>query len=488
MSKQNSKPAPIMKLNLMTFGIPLALLLGGCAVGPDFKQPPLNDPGAYRDTSEGSNGVHGVESFADLHWQEVFSDPQLSAYIEEALTANWDVKIAASRLLEAEAAMGVARSKFFPSIFGGGDMYNTRSSENGPAARPIAERSYSDVGVGISSYEVDLWGKIRYANAASRARYLQTAEAQHTVRQTLVAQVAAGYYGLLELDHELDIAEHTYKIRQDSLTLTTAREEGGVAALQDVVQSKILVYGAAASIVDFKRQRELQENAICILLGRNPGPIERGAAFSSQQVRMEVPAGLPSSLIARRPDIRSAEQALIEANANIGQAKAAFYPQVSLTGSYGYQSIAVSELFKSGSRDWSFGPAISLPIFTGGRLKSNLKITQEQYEAALSTYQQTVQNAFGEVSDGLINYQRNREFTAQQQLLTESNREAAELANIRYEGGVTSYLEVLYNEQELFDAELSLSQAQLSELLAVVQLYRALGGGWQKPVEAVVEN
>jgi multidrug efflux system outer membrane protein len=486
----SSKRAHASKpINLPTScGIALALVLGGCAVGPKFEPPHLNTPEAYHSTPEGSNVVQGAESFADLNWQDVFSDPQLSAYIEEALSANWDVKIAASRVLEAEAAMGVARSRFFPSIFGGGDVFTTRSSENGPAPRPDAEQSYGDVSVGLASYEVDLWGKIRYANAAARARYLQTEEAQYTVRQTLIAQVASSYYGLLELDQELEIAERTYNVRQNSLSLTTAREEGGVAALQDVVQSRILVYEAAASIVDFKRQRELQENTICILLGRNPGPIERGATFSSQQVRTEVPAGLPSSLIARRPEIRLAEQALIEANANIGQARAAFYPQVTLTGSYGYQSVAASDLFTSGSREWQFGPSVSLPIFTGGRLKSNLKITQEQYEAALSTYQQTVQNAFREVSDGLINYQRSREFAAQQKKLTENNREAAELANIRYEGGVTSYLEVLYNEQELFDAELNLSQAQLSELVSVVQLYRALGGGWQKPGEMVEEN
>ncbi|CAA6676606.1 RND efflux system, outer membrane lipoprotein CmeC [Lentimonas sp. CC4] len=462
----------------------VALLLGGCAVGPEFQQPDLVPPAAFHSTDEATNTALGETSFADLKWQEVFTDPQLSAYIEEALEANWDVKIAASNLLAAEAEVAVARSGFFPSIFGGGDLYTTRTSENGPTGKlPTPEQSYGDVQLGMSSYEVDLWGNIRYANDAARARYLQSAEAQHTVRQTLIAQVAASYLNLLELDYELQIAENSYKTRQESLTLTTTREEGGVAAMQDVVQAQILVYTAESSIVDIKRQRDLQENALCILLGRNPGKLTRGADFSSQRFASKVPAGLPSSLVERRPDIRSAEQSLIEANANIGQAKAAFYPQVTLTGAYGYQSVSSSDLFKSASRDWQFGPAVSLPIFTGGRLKSNLKITEAQYEAALSGYQQTVQNAFKEVSDALINYERTHEFTASQALLTQSNRDAAELANIRYEGGVTSYLEVLYNEQELFSAELSLAQAELGELLSVVQLYRALGGGWEAPTQ-----
>ena len=461
----------------------IALLLGGCAVGPDYQQPDIMPPASFHGGDSASNAA-GDASFADLKWQEVFKDPQMSAYIKEALEANWDVKIAASRLLEAEAALGVERSRFFPSIFGGGDLYNTRTSENGPTGgAPNPERSYGDAGVGISSYEVDLWGNIRYANTAARARYLQSQEAQHTVRQTLIAQVAASYLNLLELDYELEIAEDSLETRQDSLILTTAREQGGVAAMQDVVQAEILVYTAQSRMVDIKRDRDLQENALCILLGRNPTTLERGAQFSEQGFDDAVPAGLPSSLVERRPDIRSAEQGLIEANANIGQAKAAFYPQVSLTGSYGYQSLSSSELFKSASRDWQFGPSVTLPIFTGGRLESNLKVTQAQYETALLSYQQTVQNAFKEVSDALVNYQRTREFTDRQELLTKSNREAAELANIRYEGGVTSYLEVLYNEQELFDAELNLAKSELSELLAVVQLYRSLGGGWKAPAQ-----
>jgi multidrug efflux system outer membrane protein len=218
-----------------------------------------------------------------------------------------------------------------------------------------------------------------------------------------------------------------------------------------------------------------------MLLGRNPGQVQRGEGFGEKKARADVPPGLPSSILERRPDVQIAEQLLVAANADIGQAKAAFYPQLTLTGFYGYQSVALSDLFNSASRTWQFGPAITMPLFTGGRLKANLKVTEAQYQEALATYQRTVQGAFREVSDGLIAYQRDKEFTARQEQLTQANREATDLANIRYDGGVTSYLEVLYNEQQLFAAELTLAQARLNELLSVVQLYRALGGGWTQP-------
>jgi outer membrane protein, multidrug efflux system len=460
-------------------------LLGGCAVGPDYQRPRVADPGAYRTAASDTNAPASTNSFADLGWWQVFQDPQLTAYLGEALTNNWDIQIAAARVLQAEAALRIARSQFFPTINAGGDLVTSRASENGPSWSPSStlnpQRGYGDVFVSMPAYEVDLWGKIRRANEAARARLLATKDAQRTVRQTLVAQVATAYLELLALDYDLEIAQRTYQARSNSLVLTAAREEGGVAAMQDVAQAKILVYGAEASIVDIQRQREQQENTLCFLLGRNPGSLQRGAGFAAQQVRPEVPAGLPSALLERRPDIQTAEQLLVAANADIGQAKAAFYPQLALTGFYGYQSVALSDLFTSGSRTWQFGPVIIMPLFTGGRLRANLKVTQAQYQEALATYRKTVQNAFREVSDSLIAYQRTREFRERQEERTQANRQATELANIRYDGGVTSYLEVLYNEQELFTAELNLAQAQLNELLSVVSLYRSLGGGWQTP-------
>ena len=461
----------------------LVTVLAGCAVGPDYKRPALDSPAAYR-TAGDATAPAGTNSFADLDWWQVFQDPQLSDYLSEALTNNWDIQIAAARVLQAEGALKIARSQYFPTINAGADIYTTRTSQNGPASVPSGvnpQRGYGDVFASMSAYEVDLWGKIRRGNEAARARLFATVDAQRAVRQTLVAQVASTYLGLLELDYELAIAERTLAVRTNSLALTEAREQGGVSALQDVAQAKILVYGAEASLVAIQKAREQQENALCILLGRNPGGIKRGEGFAEKKARAEVPPGLPSSLLERRPDIQFAEQLLVAANADIGVAKAAFYPQLTLTGFYGYQSVALSDLFTGASRAWQFGPAITLPLFTGGRLRANLKVTEAQYREALAVYQRTVQAAFGEVSDGLIAYQRSQEFTARQEQLTQANREATDLANIRYNGGVTSYLEVLYNEQQLFSAELNLAQAHLSELLSVVQLYRALGGGWTEP-------
>lgn len=466
--------------------LPLVILatLAGCKVGPNYKRPVVNSPSSYRTSPTDTNYSVGPKSFGDLGWWEVFQDPQLSQYINETLANNWDVKIAAARVIQAEGALKLARSQFFPTVNAGGDLLTTRTSQRGAVPLPPGtnpHRDFGDLFLSMPAYEIDLWGRIRRANEAARAQLLATRDAQETVRLTLVSAVVTAYLDLLELDYSLEISRRTLEGRTNSLSLTVSRQQGGVSAQQDVAQAKILVYAAEATIVDILRQREQQENALCILLGRNPGPIQRGPGLLTQKVRTEVPAGLPSALLEQRPDIRSAEQQMVAANANIGQAKAAFFPTVSLTGVYGYQTVALSDMFSGPARLWQFGPAVSLPLFNGGRLRANLKITKAQYDESLFVYQQTVQNAFREVSDSLIAYQRNREFRVRQEERTEANREAADLATTRYQGGVTSYLEVIYNEQELFAAELNLAQARLNELLSVVSLYRSLGGGWQTP-------
>ena len=469
-----------------SFVIATLLLLGGCAVGPDYKRPEGDTPSGFRRAASDTNSFSSTDSFADLGWWEAFKDPQLLAYISEALTNSWDIKIAAARVLQAEAVARITRSQFFPTINAGGDLVTSRTSEKGPTPIPPGvnpKQEYGDVFLSMPAYEVDLWGRIRRANEAARAQLLATVDAQRAVRQTLVAQVATAYLDLLEFDLELDIAQRTYGIRTNSLELTQSRATGGVASMADVYQAQILVYTAEASIADIHRRIEQQENLLSILLGRNPGDMPRGAALISQAMRAEVPPGLPSSLLERRPDLLAAEQQLVAANADIGQAKAAFYPQVTLTGFAGFQSVALSDLFTGAAKTWQFGPAVTLPLFTGGRLRGNLKLAEARFQEALWRYQQTVQGAFREVSDGLIAYQRTREFRAKQEERTQANRDATELANVRYEGGVTSYLEVLYNEQELFTAELGLAQARRNEFLSVIQLYRALGGGWTEPVE-----
>jgi len=331
----------------------------------------------------------------------------------------------------------------------------------------------------MPAYEVDLWGRIRRANEAARARLLATVDAQMTVRQTLVFNVASAYLRLLELDLELEIGQRSYVSRTNSLEINISRQEGGVASLADVYQSKVLVAQAETSIVRTLRLIEQTENEVNILLGRNPGKVTRGIPLVQQKLRASVPPGLPSSILERRPDVRAAEQQLVAANADIGQAKAAFFPQVTLTGLYGHQTVSLGDLFSGASRVWQFGPSVTMPFFTGGRLRGQYKFAKAQFEEALAAYRQTVQGAFRDVSDGLIAYQRSQEFTEKQTELTQANRDAAELANVRYIGGVTSYLEVLFNEQQLLDSELRLAEAQLDEFLSVVQLYRALGGGWQ---------
>ena len=305
----------------------IVLIIAGCAVGPDYKRPTVDTPAGFRTAASDTNSPSGTISFGDLGWWETFKDPQLTAYISEALTNSWDIKIIAARVLQAEAAARITRSQFFPTVNAGGDVVTSRTSEKGPVPIPPGvdpQRGYGDVFLSLPAYEVDLWGRIRRANETARAQLLATVEAERTVRQTLVAQIATAYLDLLEFDLELDIAQRTYAARTNSLELTQSRAQGGVASMADVYQAQILVYGAEASIADTRRRIEQQENLLSILLGRNPGDIQRGTALISQTVRAEVPAGLPSSLLERRPDLRAAEQQLVAANADIGQAKAAF--------------------------------------------------------------------------------------------------------------------------------------------------------------------
>lgn len=454
-------------------------VLGGCAVGPDYQRPITDIPPGFRTAASETNRWTAAVSVGDLGWWAITRDPQLQAYLAEGLTNSWDVQIAAARVLQAEAGAQVTRSQLFPTVAAGADWTTARSSQRGPTGNlPNPQQNYTSVYGAMSGYELDLWGRIRRANEAARAQLLATEAAQRTVRQTLVAQIAAAYLTLLELDYELEISQRTYAARTNSLALTQARQEGGVASMQDVYQAQVLVATAEATIADTHRRIEQQENELSVLLGRNPGTLARGALLESN-FDVAIPPGLPADLLERRPDLQAAEQQLVAANADIGQAKAAFFPKVTLTGLYGYQSVELAELFTSPARTWQFGPSISFPVFTGGALRGNLKLARARFDEAVAQYRKTVQSSFREVSDALIAYRRTREFRARQEENTQAYRGAANLANIRYEGGVASYLEVLYNEQELFSAELTLARARLDELLSIISLYRSLGGGWQ---------
>ncbi len=448
-------------------------LLFGCAVGPDYHRPETAVPNQYRDAATNSPGTN-------LSWSTLLTDTNLQQLLARGLTNNYDLRIASARVLQARASLGIARSEYFPNIAAGGNLTTARVSQRGPSAPPNGinpEVEYGGVALGMATYEVDLWGRIRRSNEAARARLLASEESRTVVTQTVLAEIAATYFSLIELDAEREIARQSYLNRTNSLRLVTVRETGGVASLQDVRQSEVLVHAAKSTQIDIERRRTQTENDLRLLLGLDPGEIPRGRLLADQTNPGEIPTGLPSELLLNRPDIRLAEQQLIAANADVGQARAAYFPQITLTGSFGYQSLSLSDLFTSPARVWQFGPSVSLPLFTGGKIRAQNRLAKARFEEALATYQKTVESAFRDVSNALVGYQKAREFEVDQLALTLARRDAARLADVRYIGGVTSYLELLYNEQESLSAELVLAQARRNILQSVVQLYRALGGG-----------
>lgn len=451
----------------------ISLSLNACTLGPKYKRPAVQVPDTYR----GSLSPAASESLGDAKWWTVFQDVQLQALIREALAQNYDLRIAASRVLQAQAALGITRADQFPTISGGASATNERFSQT--RITPAFETSPIQVNLALF-WELDFWGKYRRATEAARADLLATEWGQKAVISSLVSSVATAYFQLLELASEMQISRRSLDSRKESLRLVEIRAKGGTTSLMDVRQSEQLVYTASAQIPDLERRIEQQENLISILLARNPGPINTGASLVDITFPPEVPPGLPSSLLGRRPDIQQAEQQLIAANARIGVAKTAYFPQITLTGLAGYQSPALSDLFSGPAGLWSVGGQLTQPIFTAGKIRSGVRLTEAQQQEAVLTYQRLIQQAFREVSDSLIAYRKNREFREQQALLTNAAADATRLAQSRYQGGVTSYLEVLDSDSRYFDAQIGLSQAQLNERLSLVQIYNALGGGWQE--------
>ena len=455
----------------------IAILISGCTVGPNYKKPAATVPVTYRGLAPEEAPKTDSASVGDQKWPEVFQDQQLQALIRTALQQNYDVRIAGARILEAQAQLGITRADQFPSVGAGASLSDQRSAKS--AFLPAAERSTGQLNVS-AAWELDFWGKFRRATEAARANLLASEWARYEVIATLVANVSAAYFQLRAFDLELEISKRTLASRQESLRLTRILAEGGSTSMLDVRQAEQLVFTAAAEIPSLEQQIEQQENLISILLGKNPDTVVRGQPLTEQTRPPIVPPGLPSSLLERRPDIREAEQQLVAANAQIGVARAAYFPQFSLSGTGGFQSAALTDLFSGPAGTWNFGASLAQPIFTAGRLRSNVRLTQAQQQAALLFYEQTIQGAFRSVSDALIAYRKSREFRSQEELLFQSAQDAARLSHLRYKGGVTGYLEVLTNETNAFSAELGLVQAQLNELLALVQLYQALGGGWQQ--------
>jgi multidrug efflux system outer membrane protein len=461
----------------------LASLLPGCKLGPNYSRPAVKAPAVFRGADDAT--AADPTSLGDLKWFEVFKDEQLQALIRKALVQNYDLQDAVARVLEARANLGITRSNQFPQIGGSAAMNSTESSEQGSfllTNNPLGilrTRNYGSLLLNLASFEVDIWGRLRRATEAARANLLASDENRKAVITTLVGDVAADYFDLIELDMELDIDRRTLASRQSSLELIKTQQQGGVATMLDVRQAEELVYSAAVAIPSTLMQIEQSENQISLLLGDSPGPIARGRSLIDQPQPPAVPPGLPSALLERRPDVRAAEDSLIAFNANIGVAKAAYFPEISLTGFFGTESSQLHTLFTGATSTWNFVPQVSQPIFTGGRLKSGVRLAEAQKQDAIVQYQKSIQSAFSDVSNALVQRRRAGEIRVQQELLVEAVRDRVRLAYMRYYGGVDTFLNALTADQSLFADELQLAQDRRNELLAVVQLYKALGGGWQ---------
>lgn len=453
-----------------------ALLISGCMVGPDYKRPSATVPTEFRGVSRDAS-IAEAASQGDQKWWDVFRDEQLQSLIRTAIQQNYDVRIAATRVLQAQAQLGITRSNQFPSVSGGANISAQRTPET--IAFPPLEQSNGQLFLS-AAWQLDFWGQYRRATEAARASLLATEWGRRAVISSLIASVASAYFQLRGLDLQMDLSRDALTARRESLRLTTVLANHGNTSELDVRQAEQLVYTASEEIPDLERRIQQQENLLSTLLGNNPGPITRGLALTEQPHPPEVPAGIPSELLERRPDIRQSEQFLVAANAQIGVARAAYYPQISLTGTGGFQSDALARLFAGTAGLWSVAGSLAQPIFTAGKIRSGVRLAEAQQQEAVLSYQQTIQQSFRDVSDSLVGYRKLREFREQQELLTASAQGAAHLSNIRYRGGVASYLEVLTNETNYFSAELNLAQAQVNELLALVQLYQALGGGWQQ--------
>lgn len=453
-----------------------------CTVGPNYRRPAIATPQAFR-TPEPLPPAR-AESFADLKWFEVFKDEQLQALIRRALANNYDLREAVARVEEAQAALGITRADQYPNFGAGGAVEINRLSREGatplpPQFLPSQNRNFGTAALQLLSFEIDIWGKLRRATEAARANLLSADEDRRVVITTLVSDVATAYFTMRELDYELEISRRTLKTREESLALTNSRETHGVSTELDLRQAEQLVYTAAETIPAIQREIEQTENQISLLLGESPHDIIRGKSLTEQQLPPEVPPGLPSALLERRPDILAAEQDLIAANAQIGVARAAYFPTLSLSGALGGASTQLTSLFSGPASIWNLTPQLTQPIFTAGRLKSNVRLAEAEHERLLVRYEKTIQTAFTETSDALIAHQRFHESRTKQEALEQALEDRLRLAYLRYHGGVDTQLNALDADRDLFQAQLDLARLRLEEILSVVQLYKALGGGWQ---------
>jgi multidrug efflux system outer membrane protein len=452
----------------------LVIAAAGCTVGPDYRRPTVSVPAQYR----GSAGPpEGPEVLADVTWWRFFPDEALQSLIRAALAQNNDLRVAAARILDARQQVTITRSFQFPEVSASASAPYTRVEGSRSALQ--FQESFAPAGFLDFFFEIDFWGRYRRATEAARADLLASEEARRFIVTTLVSDVATAYLQLRALDLELDITRRTLAARRDSLGLVTLREERGVSGLIDVRQAEILVQTAAEAVPDVERQIEQTENALSTLLGVAPEGIPRPAPATPLPAFPAVPPGVPSALLERRPDVRQAEAELASATARIGVAKADFFPRVFLTGSAGAGGVKVDGSWFGPQGLFAIGPSLTLPIFNSGRVAAGVKSAEARAQAALAQYEQVILQAFRDVSDSLVEARRRRESRVERQGLVMAAEDTARLANIRYTGGVSSYLEVLDSERQLFDSSINLVRAYRDEQLAVVRLYKSVGGGWQ---------
>jgi outer membrane protein, multidrug efflux system len=451
----------------------LLLALCACKVGPNYKRPALNVPDQYREAPNLTTQQPAGDQFGEMKWWAVFQDEALQALIKEALANNYDLRVAATRVLQANANLGITRANQFPQVNGSFGITNERNSFflNNPTF---------DIATLSLSYIVDFWGQYRRATESARATLLATQYGQQVVQTTLISSVASNYFLLRQYDAQLVYSRDTVKADQEILKLNEIKFHGGESAITDVYQAQTLVEQAEAEVITLQQGIAQTENNISILLGRNPGDIARGLSLVDQPHLPEVPPGLPSALLQRRPDVRRAEENLVAANANVGVAKAAFFPQISLTGIFGAQSTAITSFLQGPATIWSLGGQAVQPIFQGGRIRSNYRLAWAQRDESELIYKQTVLQAFGDVSNSLVGYNQSRQYRMKIEEQTHTYKQMADLAEVRFKGGVTSFLEVQYYQQQYFTSALNLAQAWYTELQNYVQLYQSLGGGWEQ--------
>ena len=504
---------------LSALGITLSLC--ACKVGPNYQRPTLDVPGDYRgvapeaqpstpnpaettplptppptpsNPSQVPVGQAPVptptepspspaaqqpaspnQPFGELVWSSVFQDEVLQGLIKEALTNNYDLRIAATRILQANANLGIVRANQFPMINGSGSV---SYGKNEVQYNSADEQRYGALGLSLN-YIVDFWGQYRRATEAARAQLLATEYGKDVVQISLIASVATTYYQLLQYDDQLEYSRATVSADEEILKLNNIKFKGGDAALTDVYQAEVLLQSAQAGVITYQQFAEQTENNLSILLGRNPGSIKRGLNLVNQPHYAEIPTGLPSELLQRRPDIRAAEENLVAANANVGVAKALFFPQFSITGALGTQSLTLSNFLSGPSLFWAVGGNVVQPIYQGGRIRANYRLAWAQRDQAELQYKQAVEHAMADVSNSLIGYEQARKYRMKLQEQTETYEGLVRLANVRYRGGYTAFLEVQYNEQQYFQSALLLSAAWYQELQYYAALYQALGGGWE---------